>query len=107
MAKYDPVTAFLHSVPAEEARIELRFGDLDRLVGGLPTSARTYRPWWGNSSHVQARAWRAAGWHVQEVDLAQGRVVFARGTIGGSYAQRLAAECSDPVAGPPGAEAEM
>jgi hypothetical protein len=47
-----------------------------------------YRPWWGNSSHVQAQAWRAAGWHVRDVSLSEGRVVFARGTVGGSYAER-------------------
>jgi hypothetical protein len=84
MAKYDPLMAYLAAVPEQDARVEMRFGDVERLVGALPESARMYRPWWGNSSHVQARAWRAAGWHVQEVDLAEGRVVFARGTVGGS-----------------------
>jgi hypothetical protein len=84
MLKYDPLTAHLAAVPEQDARVEMRFGDVERLVGGLPASARTYRPWWGNSSHVQARAWRAAGWHVQEVHLAESRVVFRRGTVGGS-----------------------
>lgn len=84
MGKYDPLTGFLSSVPVDEVRVGLRFGDVDRLVGGLPTSARKYRPWWSNGSHVQARAWRLAGWHVQEVNLAEGRVVFERGAIGGS-----------------------
>lgn len=88
MAKYDALTAYLAAVPDEHSQVEMRFGDVDRLVGGLPASARTYRPWWGNSSHVQAQAWRAAGWRVHEVSLSQGRVVFARGTVGGSYAER-------------------
>jgi hypothetical protein len=94
MAKYDPLTAHLAAVPDEEAQVAMRFGDVDRLVGGLPASARAHRPWWANSSHVQARAWRAAGWHVQDVDLAEGKVVFARGSVGGSYAARRAAGIS-------------
>lgn len=100
MAKYDPLTAHLAALPPQEARVEMRFGDVERLVGGLPASARTYRPWWGNSSHVQARAWRAAGWHVQEVHLAEGRVVFARGSVGGSYAARRAVREPVPPGGP-------
>jgi hypothetical protein len=100
MAKYDPLTAHLGAVPAQEARVEMRFGDIDRLVGGLPASARTYRPWWGNSSHVQAQAWRVAGWHVQEVHLAAGRVVFARGSVGSYAAARRAVQEPGPAAGP-------
>jgi hypothetical protein len=71
MAKYDPLTAYLAAVPEPDARVEMRFGDVERLVGVLPASARTYRPWWGNSSHVRVRAWRAAEWHVQEVHSAR------------------------------------
>ncbi len=86
MAKYDPLTAYLAAVTAHEAQVGMRFGDVERLVGSLPASARRYRPWWGNSSHVQARAWRTAGWHVEHVDLAEERVEFARGPVGGSFA---------------------
>ena len=90
MAKYDALARYLSSVPSEQTRVEMRLADIDRLVRGLPASAWKYRPWWGNSSHVQARAWRAAGWHVQGVDMRRSRVVFARGQVGGTYAARRA-----------------
>lgn len=92
-AKYAPLTHYLRQRELDgDDRIELLFGTLDRLVDGLPASARRQRTWWANSSHVQAQAWRAAGWHVASVDLPGQRVVFETGVVGGAYAARRAGE---------------
>lgn len=77
--KYDP----LHQHLAAAARrgddsIQLRFDELDRLVGGLPFSARNYREWWSNSSQPHAWSWREAGWVVATVSQDGGYVRFER-----------------------------
>lgn len=58
---YENLTTYLrsHSEPA----VELSFTQLDRLVGGLPESARKYPAWWANSHTAQphARYWLDAG----------------------------------------------
>lgn len=94
--KYEPLASHLSALPSEQTVIELTFAEVDRIVGGLPASARTLRPWWANSSQGQALAWRSAGWHVDKVDFANRRVRFARGRVGGTRADRLSA--SRPVA---------
>ncbi len=64
--------------------LTLPFDELDRLVGGLPWTARRRASWWSNDasdatckSHV--RAWRAAGYIVVQADL-RGRVATFRRT---------------------------
>ena len=97
--KYSPVAEHLCVLAAEgQTRVEMLFGQLDRMVGGLPASARRNRTWWANNSQNQAQAWRSAGWHVASVDLAQSRVTFEVGEVGGAYAVRKAAAQSDPAA---------
>jgi hypothetical protein len=87
--KYEPLAHHLRAAAADgQTQVTLSFGSMDRLVGGLPPSARRQRTWWGNSSHGQALAWMAAGWHVSSVDLPGALVVFATGQVGGSYADR-------------------
>jgi hypothetical protein len=68
--------------------VDLSFGSIDRIVGGLPRSARSGRTWWANGSNSQAMAWRAAGWHVDAVDMAAQQVRFAIGKVGGTFASR-------------------
>ena len=92
--KYEPLASHLSALPSDQTVIELTFAEVDRIVGGLPASARTLRPWWANSSHGQALAWRSAGWHVDKVDFANRRVRFARGRVGGTRADRLNASRS-------------
>lgn len=97
--KYVPVTEHLRGLASEgQTRVEMLFGQLDRMVGGLPPSARRRRTWWANNSLSQAQAWRSAGWHVASVDLAQNRVTFEVGEVGGSFAVRKAEASSDPSA---------
>jgi hypothetical protein len=61
--------------------VEMTFGEIDGVVGGLPASARRYSAWWSNERegrHVQARAWLDAGWRVANVNLTTERVRFTR-----------------------------
>lgn len=83
--KYEPLTRAL-TAAAEQGRsiVELRFDEVAGLVGDLPKSAEI-RQWWANGSQVQALAWRAAGFHVDQVYLDRRLVRFARGQRGGSY----------------------
>lgn len=70
MAKYDPLRDELHNARSGEP-VVFSFMYIERIVGELPSSARTYRERCSNESsgkHVQAAAWRAAG---RLVELAQ------------------------------------
>jgi len=80
MSRYDPLRWYLARVATDHREVRLTFQDVEKIVGRLPDSARSYRPWWGNSSRSpQALAWQAAGFVVDEVNLTAERVVFARG----------------------------
>jgi hypothetical protein len=97
--KYDPLRArLLAAADRGQDVVELTFDEITQLVGGLPDSARALRPWWANSSHVQALAWRAAGFHVDQVYLDRGRVRFARGERGGSNTTRRSSPAPSPPA---------
>ena len=51
---------------------------LDALVGGLPASATIHHPQWWHGDRSQTRAWRAAGFELDHVDV--GRSVTFRRT---------------------------
>jgi hypothetical protein len=87
VGKYDPLRDYLAGQNRDE-EMEMTFGEVEELVGRLPNSARVHRPWWANGSKVEAQAWRAAGWHVQEVNIRSEQVTFARGTVGQSPSVR-------------------
>lgn len=76
-AKYEPLTELLNAAPADEP-VTLTFLELDGLVGGLPSSAREHRSWWGNtfSPRPHAAAWMATGRRVVELRLGEA-VVFS------------------------------
>lgn len=76
MGKYDPLRDYLAGRLADE--VKMSFADIEELVGLLPASARIHRAWWANDPKSEARAWRAAGWHVRSVGQAAERVIFAR-----------------------------
>ncbi len=79
MTRYDPLTQHLRQ--RQQAQIAMTFPDLERLLGfSLPPSARKHRAWWSNnpSNHVQTKAWLAAGYQSQKVDLAAERLIFAK-----------------------------
>lgn len=70
MGKYDPLRDHLASV-TDRAVVRMTFNEIAGLVGSLPASAWQHREWWSNEAdgtHVQAGAWRDAGWRVMIVD---------------------------------------
>jgi hypothetical protein len=79
MSKYEPLPQFLASTHGPVKR--MTFGEIERILGfKLPKSAYKHEAWWSNNAagHSHARAWLAAGWRTQDVDLAGRRVTFQR-----------------------------
>jgi hypothetical protein len=78
VAKYDAL--FEHLCRAGDGPVTLTFTEIERLVGSLPASATTHRPWWANEvgggRHVQAKAWINAGREVEAVDFNARTVTF-------------------------------
>lgn len=78
--KYDVLERFLSGVP--ERRVTLSFQRIEDVIGDLlPAGARGDHTWWANTRNpdrVQARAWLAAGWRVEAVDLERESVSFVR-----------------------------
>jgi hypothetical protein len=73
---YDPLGVLLAEAAARGDReLQLRFDDIDNVVGGLPASARKYREWWANSGRPQSAVWRGAGWKVAAVNQSGGNWV--------------------------------
>lgn len=75
MSKYDAIYNFLRG---ESGPIEVSLAALGDLVhGGLPASAYRHVAWWStdDDTHIQSRAWSAAGYRAQP-DLAAGTVRF-------------------------------
>jgi hypothetical protein len=79
MSKYDPLRDFLRAQTSSET--PMRFQEIERILGfDLPASARQHPAWWSNNigTHVNARAWRDAGWKTSRVDIRSERVTFVR-----------------------------
>ena len=79
MSKFEPLTAFLGSLPTSERRVT--FSEIERILGfKLPPSARRHRPWWSNNPDNSAitKAWLAAGFRTEQVDMAGETLVFSR-----------------------------
>lgn len=79
MSKYDPLTR--HLAQRDLARIPMDFSELEKLLGfNLPPSARKHRAWWSNnpSNSVMTKAWLAAGYQSEQVDLEAERLIFAK-----------------------------
>lgn len=77
-SKYEVLTEYLSG--RSEPVIELTFAELDRLVGGMPASARKHQAWWANSRTAQphARYWLDAKRRAKP-DFNAGRVRFEIG----------------------------
>lgn len=81
-SKYDALRDHLRR--HRSGRVEMSFDEVADLAGGLPASAtgdggKYYRQWWeNNDGHVQAQAWRDAGYEVAEVNPTARRVTFVQ-----------------------------
>jgi hypothetical protein len=79
-SRYDGLRA--HLATQTEDKVQLTFAQIEGLIeGGLPPSARRYRPWWANErggTHVHARAWLDAGRLTTNVNLNAQTVEFVK-----------------------------
>lgn len=78
MGKYDPLTHFLAS--KDTAEVPMTFDEIERVIGApLPPSKR-YPAWWSNnpSNNVMTRAWLAAGYQTERVDVGHGQLIFRK-----------------------------
>lgn len=94
MSKYEPLTEFL---TAQRAQIvPMSFREIERVLGfPLPEKASGIRAWWSNnaSNNVMTKAWLAAGYMTERVDMGSRRLVF-----------RKAIPAQLPVSTPPGSK---
>ncbi len=77
--KYDPLARHLKAQRADLVR--MKFSDIERIIGAkLPPSADHNRAYWSNNAanSVLTKAWLAAGFRSEQVDLAARKIVFRR-----------------------------
>ena len=89
MSKYAPLTDFLARAAGSEA--VMTFAEIERVIGHPLPASKKYPAWWSNNpgNNVMTRAWLAAGYHTERVDIAAERLVFRR-TRDATPAQALA-----------------
>jgi hypothetical protein len=76
---YEPLTDFLARHPEE--KITISFSKIEDVLGRkLPPTAYGNEAWWTNNpaGHSQAKAWLAAGFRAEPVDITSKLVVFKR-----------------------------
>lgn len=79
MSKYDPLRHFLADSQFNEVR--MTFAEIEKLLGfGLPEKSQRVRAWWSNnpSNNVMTKAWLAAGYKTERVDIEGRKLVFRR-----------------------------
>jgi hypothetical protein len=79
MGKYEPLQRHLEG--SGRSQVPMSFAEIERVLGfPLPPSSRKYRGWWSNNAanSVITRTWLDAGFRTEQVDMAEGRLVFRR-----------------------------
>jgi hypothetical protein len=80
MNNYQRLTQYLEQYPTDKKR--LSFGEIEQIIGEeLAPGAYQNLEWWDETTTVtsaQANAWLAAGWHIDDVDLAERWVKLRR-----------------------------
>ena len=79
MSKYSPLTD--HLSKNGSSLISMRFAEIERVIGRpLPPSSREHRAWWSNnpSNNVMTKAWLAAGYETEQVDISGEKLVFRK-----------------------------
>jgi hypothetical protein len=79
VTKYEPLTKYLKA--KDQSYISVQFSEIEALLGmSLPRSAYAHRAWWSNNpnNNVMTKAWLAAGYRTEQVDLERRRLVFRR-----------------------------
>lgn len=106
MGKYDPLTSFLRE--SHTAEVPMTFEEIERVIGQPLPPSKQYPAWWSNnaSNNVMTRAWLAAGYKTERVDVAHGRLVFRqeREPASGGLLERLWARLGGTVTVAPGVD---
>jgi hypothetical protein len=78
VSKYDPLEHFLGSSNA--SRLPMTFDEIERILGFPLPHSQTHRAWWSNnpSNNVMTKAWLAAGYETEQVDIEGRKLVFRR-----------------------------
>jgi hypothetical protein len=98
MSKYEPLTQFLQNQPGREVR--LSFAQIEQIVGfKLPAAAQQERAWWSNTSSDSDKAWLAAGFRSEDIDLAAGQLTFRRDASGDDVPVEEGASQRHPIFG--------
>ena len=98
MSKYDSLGHFLADNEFNEVR--MTFEDIEKVLGfELPERSQHIRAWWSNnpSNNVMTKAWLAAGYKTEQVDIEGRKLVFRR-------IRPRAAKASDKPSTPEGKE---
>lgn len=85
MSKYEPLTQFLSAQRAQE--VPMSFTEIERVLGfRLPAKASGIRAWWSNnpSNNVMTKAWLAAGFITERVEMGSRRLVFRKSSVSAS-----------------------
>lgn len=80
--KYYPLYMYLRQ--SGQDKVVLGLEDIERIIqDSLPTSARKDRAFWSNRGRgaLQAAAWIQSGYHVVDIDLESGRIVFEKPVV--------------------------
>jgi hypothetical protein len=78
MSKYEPLRHFLEGQELQQIRVS--FSDVERILGFKLPASKNHRAWWSNnpSNNVMTKAWLAAGYETEQVDIEGRRLVFRR-----------------------------
>jgi hypothetical protein len=78
MGKYEPLEEFLGTQTRD--RIPMTFSEIERILKSKLPVSKKHRAWWSNNpdNNVMTRAWLAAGYETEAVDIASGKLVFRR-----------------------------
>jgi hypothetical protein len=78
MSKYEPLTAFL--ISAGNSQLRLSFSEIEKVLGFKLPASKSYQAWWSNnpSNNVMTKAWLAAGYKTEQVDLDNEKVTFVQ-----------------------------
>ena len=78
MGKYEPLGEFLAAQTRE--RIPMTFSEIERILKCKLPVSKKHRAWWSNNpdNNVMTRAWLAAGYETEAVDVASGKLIFRR-----------------------------
>ncbi|MBX3482926.1 hypothetical protein [Phenylobacterium sp.] len=78
MGRYEPLGAFLAAQVGD--LIPLTFREIEDVLGAPLPASKRYPAWWSNnpSNNPMTKAWLAAGFTTEQVDIAGERLVFRR-----------------------------